>query len=85
MIVKLEQITPRMAEEMLEVGIIPSTKQSPLGTHLSLGDKQVMVIGHVTKEDFLDRVKDLGWPVEDFKECPLPFYLRIIEVLVLYV
>ena len=56
------QVSPRTAQEIAEVGILPSATQDPAGHVITINDQPFIVTGHATREEFLEAVERVIGP-----------------------
>lgn len=70
-----------MADEIAQVGIAPSFDFRPVGYEMQLGRHQFAVIGHVTKERFIEAAR-AAFPSrpEGFEYVPTPYFLQLQEI-----
>lgn len=70
-----DQVDLSTAQEMARVGIIPTHKLRPIGTHFVMAGQNFTVIGEATREEFLAAViaAGLGDYVQDFKGVPADY------------
>lgn len=66
-------VSQETADEMLTVGIVPFLEPPNVGELIRIGPYMVRIEGLVTKEKFLERVREVGMSVERFAVVPLMY------------
>lgn len=76
------EATLDMAEQMAQVGIVPSAagpEQEPIGHRFELAGQPFVVTGYATREEFLDAVERAGFPVAVFRHCPDGYHFQRVS------
>lgn len=72
------RVPQHIAEEIVQVGIMPSAKLLPIGHKVSINGQPFVVTGHATREEFIGTVRAANLPnPERFDSIPVPYFLRL--------